>query len=239
MAATILLPAGLVALVAEGLLFAEANDGEAVGRNAQRNEVLLDGAGAAIAKAQVVFRGATLVAVAFDGCSNRWVLLQEVRSRGECAASVGANVGLVIVKIGVAHFLREEHIEVNLWRWRRWRRSIHGDCCGGAGGAAGTRGSNRVRRRVGRRDLGRALGSDVADIGRDGELRGIGGIPAQGRGFTFVDGTWAGLQGHRGTRSRRRRRRRRWRLRFGLGAAPEGEDSGGQGHEQASAVERA
>src|ERR1700676_656732 len=125
MAAAILLPAGLVALVAEGLLLAEANDGEAVGRNAQRNEVLLDGAGAAIAQTQVVFRGATLVAVAFDGCFDRRVAFQEVRGLGKSGAGIGTNVGLVIVKIGVAHFLREEPIEVNLWRWRRRRRSIH------------------------------------------------------------------------------------------------------------------
>src|SRR5467141_3612596 len=48
MAATVLLPAGLAALVAEGLLLAEADGAEAVGRNAQRNEVLLHGCGAAI-----------------------------------------------------------------------------------------------------------------------------------------------------------------------------------------------
>src|SRR5258706_139620 len=157
------------------------NPPKAVRRSAERNEVLLDGAGAAIAQDQVVFREAPLVAVAFDGCSYRWVPLQEVRSRGECHASVGTNVGFVIVKIGVAHFLPEELIEVNLWRRRRWRWSTHGDGCSGTGGAARTRGSNRVGRRVGGRDLGRALGSDVADIGCDRELRGIGGIPAQGR----------------------------------------------------------
>src|ERR1700694_5884313 len=99
MAATVLLPAGLVALVAEGLLLAEANDGEAVGRNAQRNEVLLDGAGAAIAQAQVVFRGATLVAVAFDGYLETWIIFQEIRGLGKWRASVGTNVGLVAVEI--------------------------------------------------------------------------------------------------------------------------------------------
>src|SRR5258706_13805257 len=98
MAATVLLVARLVVLVAEGLLLAEANGAEAVGRNAQRNEVLLDGAGAAIAQAQVVFRGAPLVAVAFDGCSYRWVPLQEVRSLAEGPRSVGTNFGVGISK---------------------------------------------------------------------------------------------------------------------------------------------
>src|SRR5437763_639937 len=64
MAAAVLLPAGLVALHAEGLLLAEADGAEAVGGNAQRNHELLDGGGAAIAEAQVVFRGATLVGLA-------------------------------------------------------------------------------------------------------------------------------------------------------------------------------
>src|SRR5260370_37571463 len=107
MAATVLLVARLVVLVAEGLLLAEANGAEAVGRNAQRNEVLLDGAGAAIAQAQVVFRGAPLVAVAFDGCSYRWLPLQEVRSRAECHASGGTHFRLVLRKRRLAPFFAE------------------------------------------------------------------------------------------------------------------------------------
>src|ERR1700737_3582869 len=47
MAAAVLLPAGLAALSAEGLLLAEADGAEAVGRKAERNEILLHGAGAA------------------------------------------------------------------------------------------------------------------------------------------------------------------------------------------------
>src|SRR6266576_5583743 len=101
MAATVLLPAGLVALVAEGLLLAEADGAEAIGRNAQRNEILLHGGGAAIAQGQVVFRGATLVAVAFDGRLDGRVPLQEVRGLRKGSASVGTNVGFVVVEIGI------------------------------------------------------------------------------------------------------------------------------------------
>src|SRR5229473_4678740 len=100
MAAAILLPASLVVLHAERLLLAEADGAEAVGRDAQGHEILLDGVGAAIAKAEIVFRGAALVAVAFDGGFDRWVFLQEVRGRGERSAGVGTNVGFVEVKIG-------------------------------------------------------------------------------------------------------------------------------------------
>src|SRR5258708_27463074 len=130
MAAAVLLPAGLVVLVAEGLLLAEADDVQAVGRNAERNEVLHHSGGTANAQAQVVFRGTTLVAVAFDGWFNRWVPLQEVRSRRESDASVGTNVGLVAVQLGIAHFSPGEFIfRGPLWRRRR-RTRIYRDGCG-------------------------------------------------------------------------------------------------------------
>src|SRR4029077_15246927 len=117
MAAAVLLPASLVVLRAERLLLAEADGAEAVGRNAQRDKILLDGAGAAIAKAEVVFGGAALVAVAFDDDFDRRGPLQEVRGRREGDAGVGTNVGLVVVKVGVTHFL----IEIGLARRRRRR----------------------------------------------------------------------------------------------------------------------
>jgi len=182
MAATILLPAGFVVLHAEGLLLAEADRAEAVGRNAQRNEILLDGVGAAVAEAEVVFGGTTLVAMAFDGDFYRGILLQVISGLRERRASVGTNVGLVVVEIGVAHFLAK--IGLGLHFLRRWRRRI--DCDGGrsAGGAARAGGRNRVRRRVRWRDLGRALSRDGANSWVDGELRGVRGIPAQSRRFT-------------------------------------------------------
>src|SRR5437667_10271732 len=181
MTATVLLPAGLVALVAEGLLLAEADGAEAIGRNAQRNEILLHGGGAAIAQGQVVFRGATLVAVAFDGRLDGRVPLQEVRGLRKGSASVGTNVGFVVVEIGIAHFSQKEFVVRGpLWRRRRrWR--IHRDGCGGTGGAARTGGGNRVSRGVGWGNLSGSLSSHGADLGRDGKLRSIGGIPAQGR----------------------------------------------------------
>src|SRR3979490_2337723 len=58
MAQTLLFPSGLAALVAEGLLLAEADGAESVGRTGQRSEKLFHGRGSAIAKGQVVFRGA-------------------------------------------------------------------------------------------------------------------------------------------------------------------------------------
>src|SRR5260370_38002031 len=146
MAAAVLLPAGLVTLVAEGLLLAEADGVDAVGRNAQRNHVLLHGAGTAIAEAQVVFRGAPLVAVAFDGYLEARIVFQEIRGLRERGAGIGTKVGLVVVEIGITNFSHEEFVVRRPRWWRRWRRCIDRDACGSAGGAAGTGGGNRGRR---------------------------------------------------------------------------------------------
>src|SRR6267378_168745 len=91
-AAAILLPARFVVLVAEGLFLAEADGADAIGGDAQGNEILLDGAGAAIAEREVVFGGAALVAVAFDGHAKLRIVAKELSGRGERLARVGANV---------------------------------------------------------------------------------------------------------------------------------------------------
>src|SRR5208337_3467187 len=65
MAAAVLLVALFVGRCAEGLFLAVADGGEAVGRNAQADEILLDGGGAAIAESEVVFGGAAFVTMAF------------------------------------------------------------------------------------------------------------------------------------------------------------------------------
>src|SRR5258707_8785153 len=148
MAATVLLPARLVALGAEGLLLAEAGGIEAIGSNAQRHDILLDGVGAANAEAKVVFGGAALVAVAFDGCFDGRVGFQEVRGLGESGAGVRTDIGLVVVEVGVLHFTQEELVVRGTGRRRRRRRRVYRDGGRGASVAAGTCRSNRVSRRV-------------------------------------------------------------------------------------------
>src|SRR5436190_2199117 len=88
MAATILLPAGFGALHAERLLLAEADGAEAVGRDAQRDEILLDGTGAAITEAEVIFGRPTLIAMTCDGCRGAG---RTARTRGR--DRVGGGVG--------------------------------------------------------------------------------------------------------------------------------------------------
>src|SRR5258706_1535793 len=143
-AAAILLPAGFVALVAEGLFFAEADGADAIGGEAQGDEILLDGAGAAIAEREVVLGGTALVAVAFDGDAELRVIAQEVSGLGECCAGVRANVCFVEIKIGVLDFLWEERIQVRRGRgfYRRRGhadRNTRGGVCGTAGTARGDR----------------------------------------------------------------------------------------------------
>src|SRR5258708_17659551 len=100
-AAAILLPARFVVLVAEGLFLAEADGADAIGGDAQGNEILLDGAGAAIAEREVVFGGPALVAMAFNGHANLRVVAQAVGGFGELLAGIRANVSLVGIDISI------------------------------------------------------------------------------------------------------------------------------------------
>src|SRR6266851_1752073 len=239
-AAAILLPAGFVVLVAEGLFFAEADRADAIGGDAQRNEVLLDGAGATIAEREVVFGGTTLVAVAFDGHAKLRVVAQEVGGLGECFASVRANVGFVEVEIGVTDFLVEERIPVRLGRlFDRRRRNGDVDARGGVCGTAGAISGNGISRGIGRRPGGGAFRVYGAYARSNGELRRVGGGPAQRRRFTPVDGSRIARKRHgrlRGRRCGSGSRRRRCRNGFLFAATCE--NGGQQTCHQQSAVQR-
>src|SRR6266704_3147961 len=241
MAATVLLPATFDVLHAEGLFLAGADGAQPVCGNTQRDEVLLHGAGAAIAKPEIVFGGAALVTVSFDGRLNLRIILQEIRGLRERLAGIGTNVRFVVIEIRVAHFFREELIQGRLrGRHRRRRRRIYGDARAGVGGAARTRGGDRVGSRICWRDLGRTLGGHGAHFRRDGELRRVSRIPTEGRRLTLVDGSRTGLQSYGGTSGRRRGRRRLWRRWSDLfWAAPKSKNSSGKCGEQAGAAERA
>src|SRR5262245_34598963 len=86
-AAAVLLIAILGGLHAEGLFLAEANGVDAIGGDAQRNEILLHGAGATISESEVVFGGTALVAVAFDGDPLRRIVAEIFGSLAEGGAS--------------------------------------------------------------------------------------------------------------------------------------------------------
>ena len=153
MPAAILLPAGLVVIAAKLLLLTEADRVQPIGGDPQRHEILLDGAGAAVAEREVVLRRTALIAVTFNGDAHLRVIAQELSGLREGFASIAANVGFVKVKVSVAHFLQEEFVDI--WsglRLRRWR-SRNRDARRGCGRAARTAGRDGVLGRVGRRNL--------------------------------------------------------------------------------------
>ena len=92
-AAAILLIAVFGGLHAEGLFLAEADGVDAIGGDAQRDEILLGGAGAAIAQSEVVFGRTALVAMAFNGDALGRIVAQIFGGFAESGAGIGANVG--------------------------------------------------------------------------------------------------------------------------------------------------
>src|SRR5260370_35709436 len=99
----------------------------------------------------------------FDGRLELRIAFQEVRGLRERRASVGTNISLVVVEIGIEDSCLPDIIGRGPFGLlHRRRRSVDRDGCSGAGGAARTTASNRVGSRFRLRDLGAALSSDLA-----------------------------------------------------------------------------
>src|SRR5579859_1468550 len=168
MAVAVLLPARLVFFRADGLFLAIADGVDAVGRNAELHEIILDGSGAAIAEEQVVLCRTAAVAVALDVELDLRVLAKVFGGMGQAVALVGADVSLVEIKVDGVDVGEKLGILVAAWRRRRWRRrSGHGDPDAGISRTAGTASGNRVGRGISRRHLGGTLRGDGADFRRD------------------------------------------------------------------------
>src|ERR1700747_3120358 len=176
-AAAILLIALFRRLHAEGLFLAEADGGEAIGGNTQRDQILLDSAGAAISQSEVVFRGATFITVAVDCGANGGIFAKEIRRLAESVARIGTNVSFVEVKVGVVNVAGKQFVDRGFLSCGRG--SGHRDSGGGAGGAPGGAGGNRVGSRGRRRNFRGTLRVDRADVRSDGQLRRISRSPAQ------------------------------------------------------------
>src|SRR5271156_3206388 len=173
MSAPILLPARFIVLGAEWPLFAPAHRIHAVGWDAERNKIVLGSLGSAFTEADVVFRGAALVAVAFDGDADLRIRAQKLRSLCEIVAGVATNVGFVEVKISVLHVLLEQLAQVLISARRSFnRRRANGDarvrCCG----AARSGRSDCEGRRLRRIDRRGALRNDFAYAGLDVKIGG-------------------------------------------------------------------
>src|SRR6266567_6879341 len=97
----VLLPALLGGLSALGAIFAVRDGGQAVRRQAQVDEETFHRCSAAVSQAQVVLFAAALVAVALNRNTEVGVGLQSICVGGQSLLGVGADVGLVEIKIGV------------------------------------------------------------------------------------------------------------------------------------------
>src|ERR1700722_8266708 len=107
MRSPVLLPARFIMLAAERPLFAPADRIHSRGGNAERDQVILCGLGGGVTETNVVFRGTTLIAMAFDGYANLRVRPQKLGRLGQIIACIGANIGLVKVEESVLHILLE------------------------------------------------------------------------------------------------------------------------------------
>lgn len=144
MPASVLLPAGLIMFHAEGPFLAVADGLDAVSRYSGRDQKVLGGLGTAIAKGQVIFRRAALVAVAFQSDFDLRIRAQELSGCGQGIASVRPDIGFVEIKVGVFDFLCEELFHGGLPSRRGGRRCADRDAHVSVGRASGTRGGNRV-----------------------------------------------------------------------------------------------
>src|SRR5271155_3985451 len=183
MAAAILLPAAFVGLRAEGLLFAVADGLDAIASKSRLYERVFYGVGAIGAESEVVFGGATLVAVSLNRDADVGMLLQEAGIALNNALVGATDVVLVIFEINIFHVLREEFFFgcVRGFRWRRGR-GIDGHASGGILSSAGAFGDEMIGGRIGRSNLARTAHIYRADA-VDADVTRIRGLPAQRGGL--------------------------------------------------------
>src|SRR5437660_9296889 len=136
MAAPVLLPALLVGFGAERLLLAITDGIDATAVDAALSQSLFDSGGAFIAERQIVFRGAALVAVAFDHKSQVGMLLQKLRCLRQRSLRIRAQVIAVIFEEHILH-VAGKHLLFSFRDWR-WRRRSNRDSRRGLLRAAGT-----------------------------------------------------------------------------------------------------
>src|SRR6266576_6769486 len=212
MPAAILLPAAFVRLGAERLLLAVADRLDSAGAQAGLHQSVLYGVGTAVAQSQVVFRGAALVAVSFKRELDVGMLAKELRVALNGGLLVGTNTIRVVIKVDVAHVLREQFLFACRGRWGRWGRcGIYGDPSRCLLRSSGTFRDQVIGRRLGRSYLLRPVrlyGTDAVDA----DIRGQRGLPGQRRRHPLIDGVRVGRE--RG--GRRRGWGRRWRRRWCL-----------------------
>ena len=114
--AAILLPAGLVALGAERLFLAIADDLDLAGCNAGFDQSVAGGVGTIIAKRKVVVGGTAFVAVSLDGEADRRMRLEECSISVDNGLIIRAQVVAIVVEVDVLYGLRKQSVFALLWR---------------------------------------------------------------------------------------------------------------------------
>src|SRR6202008_3299034 len=178
-APAVLLPAGLVGVSAEGSFLAPTGGSYPVRRHAQGNKILFDRIRAALAKSQIVFGGASLVAVALDRHMGGGIVLQEIRRFLKGVSRIGTNGGGIVIEIGIVNVLEEQFIQRWLVHFGDRRGSNDGNVNAGFRISAGATGGKSIGGGCGWCDRGGALRRDRADFGSDRGLSSLSGRPGQ------------------------------------------------------------
>jgi hypothetical protein len=120
MSPSVFLPAALRRLGALRPLLAVADGLQPIGRDAQLDEKIFGGTGAAIAQPEVIFGGAALVAMALHHDRGAGELgqngLQSAGIAGESVAGVGSDIALIVVE----ETILEAAARLPTTWWKRW-----------------------------------------------------------------------------------------------------------------------
>src|SRR5271170_2124497 len=123
------------------------------------------------------------------------MLAEELHVGLDGSLLVGADVGLIVVKVNVPHSAPEQvfFARPDCWRWRR-RRLGDSEASAGLLRSAGAFGDEMIGSgRTGAHRL-RPAGLDRTDA-VDGNISGVGRLPAQGRGLPLLNCIWAHRNG--------------------------------------------
>src|SRR6185312_2294748 len=148
--ATVLMPALLVRVAAERLLFAHAVGGNALRVHTLRNQSLLHSFGTAGSEGEVVFFGSALVAVSFDRERQLRMLLQELRVGGEQLRGLVIDLVGVIGEVCIFYIALKEILKARtgLGHCRRW--IVDGQASSRVRNAARTFGKDAISGRLAR-----------------------------------------------------------------------------------------
>src|ERR1700692_4062301 len=187
--AAILLPAAFVRFGTEWLFFSVANRLDATAAYSGLDQRILYRIGTVGAQREVVFGGAALVRMAFDGYVDVGVLLQELGIDLYRTLLARAYLGLVVIEVDVFDVAREKFFLGCVGCALLHRRGVYGNACSGILTATGAFCDEMVGSRVNRGYLSRTALVDWANT-FDGDVGRTGGLPGQRCGLAGLYCIW-------------------------------------------------